>query len=64
MSRYNFDMTVMCELIDGFLREHDLVLECGGEYIYQDDRAQVDSLELVANLFDNKAIFKVGEDNE
>ena len=59
MRKYNLDMTVMCELLDGFIRDHDLALDCGGEYIYQNDKAQEDTLELVSNMFDRKAIFEV-----
>lgn len=61
MKRYNFDMTIMCELIDRYIYDHSLALDCGGEYIYQNDKAQVDALELVADLFDKKAIFEVSE---
>lgn len=39
-------------LIDGYAKRHDLAKECGSEYIYQSDSAQIDALELVANIFD------------
>lgn len=39
-------------LIEEFAKVHDLAKSCGGEYISQDDNAQVDSLELVCNIFD------------
>ena len=40
------------ELIEGYSQKHDLAKECGSEYIYQSDKAQVDALELVADIFD------------
>ncbi len=40
-------------LIAQFIKKHPLAKECGGEYIYQDDEAQEDAVELVANIFDN-----------
>lgn len=30
----------------------NLIVECGGEYIMQDDEAQVDALQLVCDIFD------------
>ena len=39
-------------LIEDYARKHDLAKECGGEYIYQSDRAQVDAIELVSKIFD------------
>ena len=39
-------------LIDDYAERHPLAKECGGEYIYQDDKAQVDAIELVSNIFD------------
>lgn len=40
-------------LLAGYIEKHPLAVECGGEYIMQDDEAQVDALELVCNIFDN-----------
>lgn len=40
------------ELIDKFSEKHKLAKACGSEYIYQSDRAQVDALELVGDIFD------------
>lgn len=37
--------------------EHDLALSCGGEWLYQSDRGQIDALELVANLLDDLSEF-------
>lgn len=40
-------------LIADYAEKHPLAVECGGEYIYQNDKAQVDALELVSNIFDS-----------
>lgn len=49
----NTDITEeIMNLIEEFAKVHDLAKECGSEYISQDDNAQVDSLELVCNIFD------------
>lgn len=39
-------------LIEKYASKHDLAKECGGEYIYQSDSAQVDAIELVSDIFD------------
>lgn len=39
-------------LINKFSEEHHLAKACGSEYIYQSDRAQVDALKLVGDIFD------------
>lgn len=39
-------------LIDDYAERHPLAKECGGEYIYQNDEAQTDAIELVSNIFD------------
>ena len=40
-------------LISEYIEKHELAKELGGEYIYQDDKAQQDAIELVANIFEN-----------
>lgn len=40
-------------LIAGYMEKHPLAKELGDEYVYQDDKAQGDAIELVANIFDN-----------
>ena len=40
-------------LIAGYTEKHPLAKELGGEYVYQDDKAQEDAIELVANIFEN-----------
>lgn len=40
------------ELIEAYSEIYPLAKECGGEYVYQNDTAQIDALELVADIFD------------
>lgn len=41
------------KLIDKFVDKHgNIALSCTGEWLYQDDRGQVDALELVANILE------------
>ena len=41
------------KLIDKFIDKHgNIALSCAGEWLYQDDRGQVDALELVANILE------------
>ena len=41
------------KLIDKFVDKHgNIALSCAGEWLYQDDRGQVDALELVANILE------------
>ena len=49
----NFDTEEIMTLLAGYIEKHPLAVECGGEYIMQDDEAQEDALELVCNIFDN-----------
>ena len=40
-------------LIDKFVDKHgNIALSCAGEWLYQDDRGQVDALELVENILE------------
>ena len=41
------------KIISKYAEKHPLAVECGSEYIYQSDKAQVDAIELVADIFDN-----------
>lgn len=36
-----------------YAEKHPLALECGGEYIMQDDKAQIDALEAMSAIFDS-----------
>lgn len=36
--------------IDKYTSKHDLALSCGGEWMYQSDRGQIDALELVSKI--------------
>jgi len=49
----NFDTEEIMALLAGYIEKHPLAVECGGEYIMQDDEAQVDALQLVCDIFDN-----------
>ena len=49
----NFDTEEIMALLAEFIEKHPLAAECGGEYIMQDDKAQVDALQLVCDIFDN-----------
>lgn len=40
------------ELISNYSEKHELAAELGGEYISQNDGAQVDAIELVSKIFD------------
>lgn len=41
------------QLIDKFVDKHgNIALSCAGEWLYQDDRGQVDALELVADILE------------
>ena len=40
-------------LISQYTEKHPLAKECGGEYIYQDDEASIDAIELVVKIFEN-----------
>jgi len=48
-----YDMEEIKALIAGYVEKHPLAEEMGGEYIMQDDEAQVDALQLVCDIFDN-----------
>lgn len=41
------------DLLKQYADKHTLALECGGEYVWQDDEAQEDAIELVGAIFDN-----------
>jgi hypothetical protein len=40
-------------LISEYMEKHELAKELGGEYIYQDNKAQQDAIKLVADIFEN-----------
>lgn len=45
------DDTIM-SLIQQYAIKHPSAVTCGGEYIFQDDQAQIDAMDLVADTFD------------
>ena len=49
----NFGTEEIMVLLTKFIKENPLVVECGGEYIMQNDKAQVDALQLVCDIFNN-----------
>lgn len=51
-SMINIDIDTLQKLIVEYANTHELVVECGSEYIYQNDDAQVDALDLVCAIFD------------
>lgn len=53
LSLNNFDTEEVMLLLADFMEKHPLAVECGSEYIMQSDKAQVDALQLVCDIFDN-----------
>ena len=49
---FNINIDKLKELILEYANTHELAVECGSEYIGQDDDAQVDALDLVCAIFD------------
>lgn len=49
----NFNTEEIMLLLANFIEKHPLAIDCGNEYIMQDDKAQVDALQLVCDIFDN-----------
>lgn len=48
-----YDIEEIKALIAGYVERHPLVEKMGGEYIMQNDEAQEDAIQLVADIFDN-----------
>ena len=49
---FNINIDKLKEFILEYANTHELAVECGSEYIYQNDDAQVDALDLVCDIFD------------
>lgn len=49
------DVEYLRSAIESFAQRHPGAVRSGGEYIYQDDEAQVDAVDLVADIFDQIA---------
>ena len=49
----NFDIEEILALLANYIEKHPLAVDRGGEYIMQNDKAQVDALQLVCDIFDN-----------
>lgn len=52
------DTEKVIKLIESYAKKHELAAECGSEYIYQNDRAQFDALDLVADIFDEAVMIQ------
>lgn len=50
----NFDKEEAMVLLAEYIEKHQTAVACGSEYIMQDNEAQVDALQLVCNIFDNR----------
>ena len=51
MSIY-IDTVKLTKLIKQYTFDHGSAIECGSEYIYQNDKAQTDAIDLVCDIFD------------
>ena len=51
-SMINIDIYTLQKLIVEYANTHELAVESGREYIYQNDDAQMDALDLVCAIFD------------
>lgn len=54
------DIEEIIELIAEYAYGHPLVEECGSDYVWQNDEAQRDAIQLVADIFDYKLMRKRG----
>lgn len=45
-------ITSIMDSIDAYAEKHPLAVEAGADYVYQNDKAQVDALNLVADIFE------------
>ena len=51
------------KLIDKFVDKHwNIALSCAGEWLYQDDRGQVDAIELVTNILEVLSLLADADD--
>ena len=59
-------ITSVFELIQIYINKHgEIAVSCGSEWLFQDDKAQTDALELVGDILDKLSLFTVNEeDNE
>jgi len=53
LSLNNFDTEEVMLLLADFMEKHPLAVGCGSDYIMQSDKAQIDALQLVCEIFDN-----------
>lgn len=45
-------MKEICKLISDYCEKHPAAPRCGSEYVYQNDNANIDAVELVAEIMD------------
>lgn len=59
--KYLKSLVKIGNVINDYAENHELATECGSEYIMQNDKAQVDALQLVCQIFDILVEDKEGE---
>lgn len=47
------DLETIQRLMEEYAEKHPLVWEMGSEYIMQDNKARVDALQLICDIWDN-----------
>ena len=47
------DVEETMALLYAYIEKHPLAVDLGGEYIMQNDKAQVDAIKLVSDIFEN-----------
>jgi hypothetical protein len=58
------DAAKIIKHIISYVQEHgNIALTCGGEWMYQSDRGQVDALELVSDMLESLSDYAEQEDN-
>ena len=59
------DAAKLIKHIINYVQKHgDIALACGGEWMYQDDRGQVDALNLVSDLLESLTGYAEQEDED
>lgn len=53
MSKIIIDIKELETLIENYAQRHPLAAEIGADYVWQNDKAQEDAIQLVADIFDN-----------
>ena len=50
------DAEKVIKLIEAYAKKHESAVTCGSEYIYKNEKAQFDALDLVADIFDEAVV--------